>query len=97
MLYEIDKPATAANAAIRLHERDNVAIARVALAPGQPADSHGTAVTIRTAIPAGHKLAIREIRAGDAVYRYGNPIGYATEDIHAGEHVHTHNLGYKEV
>lgn len=97
MLYEIDKPATAANAAIRLHERDNVAIARVALAPGQAAELHGIAVTLRSAIPAGHKMAIREIRAGEPVYRYGNLIGYATADIHPGEHVHTHNLGYKEL
>ncbi len=97
MLYEIGKPPTAANAVIRLHERDNVAIARVALAPGQAAELHGIAVTARTAIPAGHKMAIREIRAGEPVYRYGNPIGDAIADIHAGEHVHTHNLGYKEL
>jgi altronate hydrolase len=96
MLYEIDKPPTAANAAIRLHERDNVAIARTALAPGQAAELHGIAVAARTAIPAGHKIAIRESRAGEPVYRYGNPIGYAIADIHAGEHVHTNNLGYKE-
>ncbi|MGH9640327.1 MAG: UxaA family hydrolase, partial [Bryobacteraceae bacterium] len=97
MLYEIDKPATPANAAIRLHERDNVAIARVMLAPGQPTELHDIALTVRAAIPAGHKLAIREIRAGDPVYRYGNLIGYASADIHAGEHVHTHNLEYKEL
>lgn len=97
MLYEIDNPATTTNAVIRLHERDNVAIARVALAPGRTADLHGIAVAMRTAIPAGHKVAIREIRAGEPIYRYGNLIGYATEDIHPGEHVHTHNLGYKEL
>jgi altronate hydrolase len=97
MLYEIDKPATVENSAIRLNERDNVAIARVALSPGQPTDLHGIAVTAKAAIPAGHKMAISEIRAGGPVYRYGNLIGYATTDIHPGEHVHTHNLGYKEL
>jgi altronate hydrolase len=43
-------------------------------------------------IPAGHKLAIRSVEAGAPVRRYGQIIGFATRDIQAGEHVHTHNL-----
>ena len=40
----------------------------------------------------GHKYAIRDIAAGENIIKYGNPIGHATCDIKAGEHVHTHNV-----
>ncbi len=40
----------------------------------------------------GHKYAIRDIKAGENIIKYGNPIGHATVDIKAGEHVHTHNV-----
>ena len=40
----------------------------------------------------GHKYALRDIKAGEDIIKYGNPIGHATEDIKAGEHVHTHNV-----
>ena len=40
----------------------------------------------------GHKYARRDIKKGEDVIKYGNPIGHATCDIRAGEHVHTHNL-----
>lgn len=43
-------------------------------------------------IPAGHKKAIKPIKKGDKVIKYGNPIGVATEDISEGEWVHTHNV-----
>ena len=40
----------------------------------------------------GHKYAVREIKAGENIIKYGSPIGHATADIRAGEHVHTHNV-----
>jgi len=40
----------------------------------------------------GHKYARKPIKKGEAVIKYGNPIGYATENIRSGEWVHTHNL-----
>ena len=40
----------------------------------------------------GHKVALKDIKAGDNIIKYGYPIGHATEDIKAGEHVHTHNI-----
>ena len=39
----------------------------------------------------GHKYALRDIKKGENIIKYGNPIGHATEDIKAGEHVHSHN------
>ena len=40
----------------------------------------------------GHKYALRDIKAGENIIKYGNPIGHATCDIKKGEHVHTHNV-----
>jgi (2R)-sulfolactate sulfo-lyase subunit alpha len=43
-------------------------------------------------VPLGHKVALRDIEAGDQVVKYGVAIGLATNDIRAGQHVHVHNL-----
>lgn len=43
-------------------------------------------------VPRGHKFALRDIKAGEEVVKYGMPIGRATGDIRRGEHVHVHNL-----
>lgn len=43
-------------------------------------------------IPVNHKVAIKNIKKGDVVIKYGEKIGYATADINVGDHVHTHNL-----
>ena len=40
----------------------------------------------------GHKFALRDIKAGENIIKYGSPIGHATCDIAKGEHVHTHNI-----
>ena len=40
----------------------------------------------------GHKYAIRDIKAGENIIKYGNPIGHAIVDIKKGEHVHNHNI-----
>ena len=40
----------------------------------------------------GHKFALTDIAKGEKVIKYGMPIGYATEDIAKGAHVHTHNV-----
>jgi altronate hydrolase len=73
---------------VRLTERDNVLVAMRPLGCGAEADG----VAVREEIPAGHKLAARPIRAGEAVVKFGHIIGAATRDIDAGEHVHTHNV-----
>lgn len=40
----------------------------------------------------GHKYALRDIKAGENIIKYGNPIGHAVVDIKKGEHVHNHNI-----
>ena len=45
----------------------------------------------------GHKYALRDIKAGENIIKYGNPIGHATEDIKAGEHVEAMNRVILEI
>jgi altronate dehydratase len=97
MLYDIQTPATAENSVILLHPSDNVAVARVRLDSGQDVEAGGVTVLTRSAIPAGHKLALHAVAPGEAVYRYGNIIGFATSPIEPGDHVHVHNLGFQEL
>lgn len=74
--------------AIRLNADDNVAIALVPLNRGRQVLN----VTTTEAIGAGHKIALCDIAVGQPIMRYGQIIGFATHAIHAGDHVHSHNL-----
>lgn len=75
---------------IRLHEQDNVLVARAPLALGQELPEFG--LRTRAQVAAGHKIAARRIAAGERVRKYNVVIGAASRDIEAGEHVHGHNL-----
>ncbi|HTS77162.1 MAG TPA: altronate dehydratase family protein [Bryobacteraceae bacterium] len=88
---------TAENSTIHLNAADNVAIARVPVSEGAILRVAGLEIRARTAIPAGHKIAIRPIAAGENVIRYGQVIGRAKSSIEPGAHVHTHNLAFEEI
>ena len=77
---------------LRITPQDNVAVALTALSSGQTVTVDGIALTTVTDIPAGHKVALFPIKAGEKIIKYGFPIGYAKEDIPVGAHVHVHNL-----
>ncbi len=96
-LLEIQKLPTAENSAIHLHPSDNVAIARVPIAPGQALQVEGNRFEARTSIPAGHKVALMRIEPGEHIYRYGQRIGRASRVIEPGEHIHTHNVAFEEI
>lgn len=78
---------------IRLHDQDSVAIATADLAPGDPIGPAG--LVARSAVPRGHKVAMAAVPAGEAVYKYGQVIGFATTAIVPGDHVHSHNLEFQ--
>jgi (2R)-sulfolactate sulfo-lyase subunit alpha len=46
-------------------------------------------------IPLGHKIALKDFKVGDTIYKYGCDIGKVVAPIKAGEHVHIHNLKTK--
>ena len=79
---------------IRLHPADNVVVARLALMPGTalPAEK----VTVNSSIPAGHKVATAPIRAGEPIRKYDQIIGFATDDIAPGDHVHVQNVEMRD-
>lgn len=81
-------------ATLRLHAEDDVLIALRQILPGTAVDDSG--LCSRSLVPNGHKIAARAIKAGDPVRRYNQIIGFATADIAAGEHIHSHNLGMGE-
>lgn len=79
---------------ILLNPQDNVAVARERIEPHEIRDIDG--IVPQRPIPRGHKMALRAIPAGEAVVKYGQIIGFATQDIPAGDHVHTQNLAVGE-
>ena len=87
---------TPENAVIRLHEDDNIAIARAQLATRQHLKVNGLEITVKDPVPAGHKVALKSISEGEQVLRYGQMIGLASTNIEAGQHVHIHNLAFEE-
>lgn len=80
----------AADAVIRLNPLDDVLIARQPLPEGLALAREG--LLVRQPVPAGHKVAARDIAAGEPLRRYGQIIGFASQAISAGDHVHVHNL-----
>ncbi len=51
--------------------------------------------TAASDIPIGHKLAIKPLKKGDTVIKYGVDIGRVVADIKLGEHAHVHNIKTK--
>ena len=67
---------------------DNVAVALTDLKKGEVHEG----VTLTEDITKGHKFALKDLKEGDMVIKYGNPIACAVAPIPAGSHVHTHNV-----
>ena len=76
---------------IRLSEIDNVVTVTAELDSGVEVEQ----VTTSGLVPCSHKIATAEIRQGEAVRKYAQIIGYASTDIRPGEHVHTHNVDFR--
>ncbi len=77
---------------IRINERDNVAVALEPLNKGESVCVGDISVCASEDISRGHKIALKHIREGEQVIKYGCAIGRAKRGIAAGEWVHTHNL-----
>lgn len=77
---------------VKINQNDNVAVALRPLNKGEILQAAETAVTLMEDIPQGHKFALREIKSGEEVVKYGFRIGFAKEDIQPGQWVHVHNV-----
>jgi len=76
------------NVATALEELDKITLVSVIL----PSQEVFKELTPEKAIPSGHKIAVKQIRKGDQVLKYGQVIGNASQDIGLGDHVHVHNV-----
>jgi hypothetical protein len=77
---------------LRLDPLDNVLVTIQTLEAGDRVIIEGRQITVPQRLTLGHKLAARDIRTGEKILKYHMPIGSATRDIAAGEHVHVHNM-----
>ncbi len=75
---------------IRIHPDDNVAVALADIRAGERFDEFS--LIAAEDVARGHKIALCEIRAGEPIVKYGNPIGLAKSDIATGTWVHVHNV-----
>ena len=80
MIEVHEKPQ--AGLAIRLHENDNIVIARHDLPIGAKLEREG--LTLKSQVPAGNKVAARAIRKGEPILKYNIVIGFASADIAPG-------------
>ena len=77
---------------IKINNSDNVCVALNALKAGEKITVGNESVVTNSDIPAGHKVALKDIKSGEDIIKYGSRIGLAKEDIKAGDHVHIHNI-----
>ena len=77
---------------IKINPSDNVAVALVPLSKGTVIKLDDTTLTLTEDIMQGHKFSLKNLKPGDSIIKYGNPIGHATAEIPAGSWIHTHNL-----
>ena len=77
---------------IKINPSDNVAVALQPLAKGTVIKLDNSTLTLTEEIMQGHKFALKSLKPGDSIIKYGNPVGHATAEISAGSWIHTHNL-----
>ena len=76
------------NNAIKINDNDNVVVALRNITAGE--EIFGVKAVDN--IDRGHKMALVDIKEGENIIKYGYLIGHATQDIKAGEWVHSHNV-----
>ena len=77
---------------VKIHEQDNVAVALRPLEKGEVFSVDGEMITTQEQIPQGHKFALKLLKVGEEVIKYGFRIGFAKEDILPGAWIHVHNI-----
>ena len=80
------------NNALKINDKDNVVIATKNIKAGEAVNAGGQKLLDAAGdIEAGHKIALAAMKIGEKVFRYGEPIVEATQEISPGEWVHVHN------
>ena len=82
------------NSLIVLNQNDNVGVSQFIMP--EKTKIEGKDIVTKDPIPFGHKVCLKAINKGDPIIKYDQIIGFASKNINPGEHVHSHNLEFKE-
>lgn len=77
---------------IKIYKNDTVAVALKPLKKGTSVHVDNICIDLKNDIPNAHKFALKNIKSGENVIKYGNAIGISTDDIKIGEWIHDHNI-----
>ncbi|WP_312665730.1 UxaA family hydrolase, partial [Pantoea sp. CTOTU49201] len=77
--------------AIRIHSRDNVAVALRDLPANTQVEINQQTISLQQEVGRGHKFALQPLATDALVIKYGLPIAHATQPIAAGEIIHSSN------
>src|SRR5205807_8911563 len=77
---------------VQLLDENNGAGAASQCDAGQEVRTNGARITLKKRVRLGHNVALVPIKKREAVYKYGQIIGFAGQDIAPGDHVHVHNV-----
>lgn len=81
--------------ALQIHPDDNLLVALTNLEAGQTVTADGQTVTTMEKIPSKHKLALKDLKAGDGIFMYGSLVGTVTEDVPTGGLLTTENTKHE--
>ena len=93
-----------ANTDVIIHdEKDNVGVVVIEkVTPNQDCNcwimenDKSARIQAKSEIPLGHKIAMKDLKEGDTILKYGHDIGKVVKRINKGEHVHVHNVKTKK-
>ena len=93
-----------ANTDVIIHdEKDNVGVVVIEkVTPNQDCNcwimenDKSARIQAKSEIPLGHKIAMKDLKEGDTILKYGHDIGKVVKHINKGEHVHVHNVKTKK-
>ena len=77
---------------LKINPADAVVVCLQPLKKGTVIEVDGMSVTIHQDTPAGHKILIKDVKAGEDIIKYGYPIGHVCQDMKAGDWVNEHQL-----
>ena len=82
------------NNLIVLNKNDNVGVSQFIIPEKTKIEGHE--ISTIDPIPFGHKVCLKTIKKGDPIIKYDQIIGFALDEIKPGQHVHSHNLEFRE-
>lgn len=77
---------------LKINPADSVVVCLQAIPAGTLLEIEGKSITLLQDTPAGHKVAINDMKEGEDIIKYGYPIGHALKDLKAGEWINEDNL-----